>query len=52
MASLVAAFAIVNQTSGPTGVPAFLRWAVPSHGARHSSRTFTRRDREETNGAD
>ena len=52
MASLVAAFAIVNQTSGPTGVPAFLRWAVPSHGARHSSRTFTRHDREETNGAD
>lgn len=32
MIALVAAFAIVNYTSGPTGVPVFLRWAVPSHG--------------------
>ena len=51
MASLVAAFAIVNQTSGPTGVPAFLRWAVPSHGGRHVSRTIPRHDREEKNEA-
>jgi thiosulfate reductase cytochrome b subunit len=43
MASLVAALAIANQTSGPTGVPAFLRWAVPSHGARQSSRAFRHR---------
>jgi formate dehydrogenase gamma subunit len=50
MASLVAAFAIVNQTTGPTGIPAFLRWAVPSHGGRHVSRTFTHHDPEEKNG--
>lgn len=31
MASLVAAFAILNYTSGPIGVPVFLRWAVASH---------------------
>lgn len=31
-ASLVAVFSLVNSTSGPTGIPAFLRWALPSHG--------------------
>lgn len=29
---IVAAFAILNFTSGPTGIPSVLRWAVPSHG--------------------
>ncbi len=36
-ACIVAAFAIVGRTSGPTGVPAFLRWAAPTHGVRHGA---------------
>ena len=30
-ASLVVVFSLISATSGPTGVPAFLRWAAPSH---------------------
>jgi thiosulfate reductase cytochrome b subunit len=52
MASLVAAFAIANQTSGPTGVPAFLRWAVPSHGVRQSPRAIVHRGPERTSRSD
>ena len=37
LASLAAAFVLVARTSGPAGVPAYLRWAVPSHGARQTS---------------
>jgi thiosulfate reductase cytochrome b subunit len=37
MASVVAAFIIAARTSGPTGVPAFLRWTVPAHGAREAA---------------
>jgi thiosulfate reductase cytochrome b subunit len=46
MASLVAAFAIANQTSGPTGVPAFLRWAVPAHGRDASHAVWRHRPAE------
>lgn len=34
MASLVGAFSLVNATSGPSGVPVFLRWAVPARADR------------------
>lgn len=52
MASLVAALAIVNQTSGPTGIPAFLRWAVAPRAERQSAHVATRHHREDTNEAD
>lgn len=32
---VIAGFAILNSTSGPTGVPVVLRWAVQPHAARH-----------------
>jgi cytochrome b subunit of formate dehydrogenase len=38
VASLIVAFALANATGGTTGVPVFLRWAVPSHHAsRHAN---------------
>ncbi len=50
MASLAAAFVIVNHTSGPTGVPAFLRWAAPSHDDREPGRlAMHRHHREDAN---
>jgi len=53
MASLVAALAIVNHSSGPTGVPAFLRWAVTPRAERQSTHVARHREgpREDTNGA-
>jgi thiosulfate reductase cytochrome b subunit len=45
IASLVAAFRIMNATSGPSGVPVFLRWAVPAHAHHDSVANSPRRHR-------
>lgn len=38
VAATIAAFAIANVTSGPTGIPAFLRWAVGPPDAHRAER--------------
>jgi len=39
MASVLAAFVVAGRTSGPTGIPTFLRWTVPAHGTREPAGT-------------
>jgi thiosulfate reductase cytochrome b subunit len=40
--SLIAAFSVVSRTSGPSGIPVFLRWAAPAH-QQHAERLASAR---------